>query len=81
MSGRCSCHHQASSGTLAGSPPAAITAGDTVESVLRRRPAARTVLDRAGINHCCGAHLTLGEAAAAAGAPLEPLLAELNRPT
>jgi iron-sulfur cluster repair protein YtfE (RIC family) len=33
-----------------------------------------------GINHCCGAHLTLREAAAAAGVPLEALLDALNRP-
>jgi iron-sulfur cluster repair protein YtfE (RIC family) len=31
-----------------------------------------------GINHCCGAHLTLQEAAAAAGVPLDALLAALN---
>jgi iron-sulfur cluster repair protein YtfE (RIC family) len=31
-----------------------------------------------GINHCCGAHLTLREAAATAGVPLEALLAALN---
>jgi iron-sulfur cluster repair protein YtfE (RIC family) len=33
-----------------------------------------------GINHCCGAHLTLSEAAAAAGVPLDALLAALNEP-
>jgi iron-sulfur cluster repair protein YtfE (RIC family) len=33
-----------------------------------------------GINHCCGAHLTLREAAAAAGVPLDALLAALNEP-
>jgi len=33
-----------------------------------------------GINHCCGAHLTLQEAAAAAGVPLNALLAALNEP-
>jgi iron-sulfur cluster repair protein YtfE (RIC family) len=31
-----------------------------------------------GINHCCGAHLTLREAAATAGVSLEALLAALN---
>jgi uncharacterized protein (DUF2249 family) len=31
-----------------------------------------------GINHCCGAHLTLTEAAAAAGIALEELLSALN---
>ena len=33
-----------------------------------------------GINHCCGAQLTLAEAAAAAGVPLQALLEALNRP-
>ena len=31
-----------------------------------------------GINHCCGAHLTLREAAASAGVPLETLLTALG---
>jgi iron-sulfur cluster repair protein YtfE (RIC family) len=33
-----------------------------------------------GINPCCGAHLTLHEAAAAAGISLDALLAALNEP-
>lgn len=33
-----------------------------------------------GSNHCCGAHLTLGEAAASAGIALDALLAALKRP-
>ena len=32
-----------------------------------------------GINHCCGAHLTLREAAASAGVTIEALLEALNR--
>src|SRR5262249_16652350 len=32
-----------------------------------------------GINHCCGAQLTLTEAAASASVPLDALLAALNR--
>jgi iron-sulfur cluster repair protein YtfE (RIC family) len=31
-----------------------------------------------GINHCCGAQLTLSEAAASAGVPLDTLLTMLN---
>jgi iron-sulfur cluster repair protein YtfE (RIC family) len=31
-----------------------------------------------GINHCCGAQLTLAEAAAAAGVPLSTLLEALD---
>jgi iron-sulfur cluster repair protein YtfE (RIC family) len=33
-----------------------------------------------GINHSCGAHLRLHEAAASAGVPLEAMLDGLNRP-
>jgi iron-sulfur cluster repair protein YtfE (RIC family) len=36
------------------------------------------VLRAKGINHCCGAHLTLREAAAAAGTPLDDLLESLD---
>jgi iron-sulfur cluster repair protein YtfE (RIC family) len=50
----------------------------TVEVVARRSPRALEVLKARGINHCCGAHLTLAEAAAAAGVDLSSLLAELN---
>ncbi|HXG04197.1 MAG TPA: DUF542 domain-containing protein [Candidatus Binatia bacterium] len=43
---------------------------------IARRPGALAVLERLGINHCCGAHLTLAEAAAAAGVrPAEVLRA------
>jgi iron-sulfur cluster repair protein YtfE (RIC family) len=31
-----------------------------------------------GIDHCCGSHLTLAEAAASAGLPLEVLIARLE---
>jgi uncharacterized protein (DUF2249 family) len=43
-----------------------------------RDPRARDVLVRLGIDHCCGSHLSLGEAAAAAGVPLEQLRARLE---
>jgi iron-sulfur cluster repair protein YtfE (RIC family) len=36
------------------------------------------VLQRLGVNHCCGAHLTLREAAAAAGVELPVLLRALD---
>jgi hypothetical protein len=38
------------------------------------------VLERFGLNHCCGAHLSLREGAAAAGVGLPELLAALNTP-
>jgi iron-sulfur cluster repair protein YtfE (RIC family) len=55
----------------------AVTADTTVEEA-KRRPGALDVLQRFGINHCCGAHLPLREAAAAAGVRVEELLAALG---
>ena len=43
-------------------------------------PGARAVLERFGLNHCCGAHLSLREGAAAAGVQLPELLVALNAP-
>jgi iron-sulfur cluster repair protein YtfE (RIC family) len=54
-----------------------ISAEATVADVARDRAGALETMKRMGINHCCGAHLTLREAAAAAGVPLEALLAAL----
>lgn len=68
----CGCGHGAPI-TLA-SPR--VTADTTVEDA-KRRPGALDVLQRFGINHCCGAHLSLREAAAAAGADLEAVLGSL----
>src|SRR5262249_25759031 len=56
----------------------AIRAEDTVGEIARHRAGALEVMKRMGINHCCGAQLTLNEAAAATGVPLEELLAALN---
>jgi iron-sulfur cluster repair protein YtfE (RIC family) len=46
--------------------------------VSERHPGALDVMKQMGINHCCGAHLTLAEAAAAAGVPLAALLEALD---
>jgi iron-sulfur cluster repair protein YtfE (RIC family) len=59
----CGCNHEATTATVA---LPRLTAETTVEE-LKRRPGALEVLQRFGINHCCGAHLPLREAAAAAG--------------
>jgi iron-sulfur cluster repair protein YtfE (RIC family) len=37
-------------------------------------------LEAFGLNHCCGAHLTLREGAAAAGVAVDDVLAALNAP-
>jgi uncharacterized protein (DUF2249 family) len=47
---------------------------------IARHPGVREVLDEFGINHCCGAHLSLREAAAAAGIELDVLLHALDEP-
>ena len=52
----------------------------TVDDIVRHHPGAFELFKRVGINHCCGAHLSLREAAAAAGAPLGALLLALNPP-
>jgi iron-sulfur cluster repair protein YtfE (RIC family) len=73
MSHTCSC------GTHRESSPSStpITAEQTVAEV-SKRPGALEVFQRLGINHCCGAHLSLREAAAAAGVPLDQLLRALD---
>jgi iron-sulfur cluster repair protein YtfE (RIC family) len=59
-------------------PP--VRAEQTVADVAQHRAGALETMKEMGINHCCGAHLTLREAAAAAGIPLDGLLAALNEP-
>jgi regulator of cell morphogenesis and NO signaling len=52
--------------------------GRTVEEIVREHPDALEVFKAHGINHCCGGRLTLAEAAAAAGMPVETLLDALR---
>jgi len=47
---------------------------DTTVEEAKKQPGALEVLQRFGINHCCGAHLPLREAAAAAGVRVEDVL-------
>ena len=51
---------------------------DIVGEVARRSPEALETLKALGINHCCGAHLTLSEAAATAGVGIDTLIARLE---
>ena len=67
----CGCSHGAASVASL-----ALSANTTVEEA-KRRPGALEVLQRFGINHCCGAHLPRREAAAAAGGPVEAVLEAL----
>jgi iron-sulfur cluster repair protein YtfE (RIC family) len=57
-----------------------VGAEQTVADVVGTRAGALEILKDLGVNHCCGAHLTLREAAAAAGVPLDALLAALSEP-
>ena len=75
---RCSCGH-GDRGVEIGQPMTTIGAGRTVGDVVRDIPGAREVMGKMGVNHCCGAGLTLREAAAAAGVSLEDLLDALKQ--
>jgi len=59
-------------------PP--LRADQTVGDVARQHAGALETMKEMGINHCCGADLTLREAAASAGVPLDALLAALTGP-
>lgn len=53
----------------------------SVNDLLRESPAAAAVLNRFGIDTCCGGSLSLADAAASVGLPLPELLAALPQPT
>jgi iron-sulfur cluster repair protein YtfE (RIC family) len=53
-----------------------ITAEMTVEEAKTQRGALE-VLQRFGLNHCCGVHLSLRESAASAGVRIEDVLEAL----
>jgi iron-sulfur cluster repair protein YtfE (RIC family) len=73
MSHACSCNtHRDPSPSLAPVTP------EQTLAELSQRSGALEVLQRLGINHCCGAHLSLREAAAAAGVSLDALLGALR---
>ena len=78
MTHECSCQHEAASRSCSSAPT--VRSEQTVGDVARHRPGAIEVMKAMGINHCCGAQLTLREAAAAAGVPLEALLSALSEP-
>lgn len=73
MAQTCSCHQPVATAPAAGP----VSARETVGEVVQRMPGSLEVMKRLGINHCCGAQLSLAEAAAAAGLPVDTLLAAL----
>ena len=78
MAHECSCQAHSTAATQSDSAP--ISADLTVGDVAHHYAGTLDVMKEMGINHCCGAHLTLREAAASAGVGLEVLLDALNRP-
>lgn len=76
MSHTCGCHETSSKQSVKGRP--AITADRTVGDVAHHHPGTLEIMQAMGINHCCGAGLTLSEAAASAGIQLDALLQALN---
>ena len=84
MTHECGCNHGASKvldeREMAPRVPH-IGADETVGDVAHHRAGALEVMKTMGNNHCCGAQLTLREAAASAGVPLDALLAALNEAT
>lgn len=78
MAHECACQsHSPAPPQAAGAP---VTADLTVGDVAHRYAGALDTMKEMGINHCCGAHLTVREAAASAGVALDALLIALNRP-
>ena len=78
MTHECSCRHDSPMTIENTLPP--VRAEQTVADVAHHRAGAFEIMKEMGINHCCGAHFTLSEAAAAAGVSLDGLLAALNEP-
>jgi iron-sulfur cluster repair protein YtfE (RIC family) len=72
----CGCGHGDEGVAVA--PRAGRYAGEERVADVARDPAALAVLERFGLNHCCGGHLSLREVAAAAGAELPALLRALE---
>jgi iron-sulfur cluster repair protein YtfE (RIC family) len=72
----CGCAHGDKGLTIATRPGR--YAGDERVANVARDPAALAVLERYGLNHCCGGHLSLREGAAAAGVELPALLRALE---
>ena len=76
----CGCRHgtRPSSGEAVRTVLAPVTAEDTVEATARRSPHGLPILQRFGIDTFCGGRLTLAQASAAAGVPVETVLRALE---
>ena len=78
MTRECSCRHD--SPMALETPRTPVRPEQTVADVTGHCARAVGIMKEMGINHCCEAHLTLREAAAVAGVPLDALLAALDEP-
>lgn len=78
MTHTCGCRHASPMALDTPHPP--VRAEQTVADVAEHRAGALEIMKEMGINHCCGAQLSLREAAAAAGVSLDVLLAALDEP-
>ncbi|HEU4369375.1 MAG TPA: DUF542 domain-containing protein [Methylomirabilota bacterium] len=76
MAHACGCGHGDRGPAIATRPGR--YAGDERIGEVARNPGALAVLERFGLNHCCGGHLSLREGAAAAGVQLPALLRALE---
>lgn len=76
MAHECGCQSHSPAPPQAGGAP--ITADLTVGDVARRYAGALDTMKEMGINHCCGAGLTLAEAAASVGMSVGTVLAALS---
>jgi hypothetical protein len=77
----CGCKHGATvgaGGTVCTAGRRTIVFAETVEDVARRSPRAAEILRGFGIDTCCGGRLTLSQAAASAGVPVETVLKALG---
>ena len=79
MTHECRCRHEVP--PTPGQAARPVRAEQTVADIAQHRAGGLETMKEMGINRCCGAHLTLQETAAAAGVPLNALLAALNEPT
>jgi hypothetical protein len=77
MSETCGCRCGHGGGTVEVAA-GALAPEATIDMVVKRAPGVLTVLRELGIDTCCGGGLTLAQAAASAGLPVERLLGALS---
>ena len=81
MSHSCGCHHDDSVAPANGRRPTrvgVVAPEETIEAIGRRSPRALPTLRGFGIDTCCGGRLTLAQAVASAGVPLETVMRALG---